>query len=515
MGAEQAASAMPRGSMHPSSSRQLVTAGLGVLCVLGMMICVIDNNNIVRESTPETIVPEGDAAAKVDNTEDAFVGISIPLDERVTTRDIPHPWKNEIKKVEKMATEEIATSNGIHHAEGKKGVITIPLKRSAPMLYAEELLEAGSKNSNVFSTTLANNANTQYYGNIYVGTPAHEFTVVFDTGSSVLWIPDAACSNHHQFRLHHSTPGKLVGEDSGDGTVKEATIEYGTGKMTGVEATDNLHIGAKDGKLLSGVGLLLATEEEDSVFSNFPFDGVFGLNRRSVPSGNVDFNVMRYAHSQNMLEHNIVAFWLGGQPGEQGGAMAVGGTDNRFYNDQMSWHNVVENDYGNWMLQLNSLKLGKGADAVEVCPHGCTTIIDTGTSLLVASQPIMDRINNAVSINPDCSDYDKNPDLVFNYDGHPYSLASSDYTVEMKSDSGAGSCGAEGCCSSAIVAMEGTLLDKIGKIVPQNPTEVLIMGDVFLRKIYTAFDNSDPNAPKVGFAAAKDATEVNFDQIFA
>ena len=29
-----------------------------------------------------------------------------------------------------------------------------------------------------------------------------------------------------------------------------------------------------------------------SVFTNFPFDGVFGLNRRSVPSGGVDFNVM-------------------------------------------------------------------------------------------------------------------------------------------------------------------------------------------------------------------------------
>jgi Eukaryotic aspartyl protease len=123
--------------------------------------------------------------------------------------------------------------------------LTIPLGKIPDEDFAASLLaKPASPTSSLRagkseSEQIKDYANAQYYGTISVGNPPQSFQVIFDTGSSNLWVPKVGCThcgnpffgskskyNHDESQSYESDGGAF-------------NIMYGSGSVTGFFSIDD------------------------------------------------------------------------------------------------------------------------------------------------------------------------------------------------------------------------------------------------------------------------------------
>lgn len=118
--------------------------------------------------------------------------------------------------------------------------------------------------------------NNQYIGEISVGTPAQSFVVVFDTGSSDIWIPSqhcSSCNSHKKFNPSKSSTFSTNNDNF--------RISYGSGPVEGISAHESLLLAGTTS--LSDV-LIGLVEHESSDIAGFIMDGICGLAFKSLSS---------------------------------------------------------------------------------------------------------------------------------------------------------------------------------------------------------------------------------------
>jgi len=262
--------------------------------------------------------------------------------------------------------------------------------------------------ADVPTNELTNYFDAQYFGPLTIGTPAQNFTVIFDTGSSNLWVPSSKCDPHIGTGFaclnHNKYDSDLSSTWTEDGTKFE--IQYGTGSMVGFQSTDDIDIAPGSGGLIAKQATFAeAVEEPGITFLAAAFDGIMGL---AYPS--ISVNGATPIYNQLMEEgqvNGVFAFFVhrnSSKPGESdiGGEIAWGGVNpERFegtFPDSFIWHEVSRQAY--WQVNMGTVTVnGDGFvsdQPIVMCEGGCQGIVDSGTSLITGPTEITDQINKAI-----------------------------------------------------------------------------------------------------------------------
>lgn len=341
-------------------------------------------------------------------------------------------------------------------------------------------------------TTSLEDMKTEYVGSIGVGTTEEgeaqfEARVVFDTGSTNLWVASVLCRDSPcdtPRALDFYDPSKSISQEPFPGEDGDIDIMFGTGELRGPLHVDTYRVGPL---VVKSQPFAMIREMNGDVFSSFPFEGILGLGFKSLSFGGIQPFFERVIE-QKLLQNNEFAFFFN-VDSSQPSALLWGGIDKDLYHGPIRMFPVVQPHY--WALELIDFKLGNtsmrhvgmGDEPVQ------RLIVDSGTTYFTAPEGLHDQIVDQIPEAP-CEQVNDYPPLTYvlrGVDGQTYELVVSQETYMIG--------GYSDTCRPAFMALD----------VNEQYGPAMILGEVFMRHFFTVFSRGDgnPENAKLGFAPAK------------
>jgi hypothetical protein len=374
---------------------------------------------------------------------------------------------------------------------------------------AEELLSSQARGQDiglehdweriVNLTTALHDQKSEYTGKIGVGTgpggkALFEANVVFDTGSTNLWVASVLCKsgpclNGRQSQFYD--PSKSKTEEEYQGRKDDIDIMFGTGELKGALHVDTYRVGPMEVKAQP---FAMIREMTGEVFASFPFEGILGLAFKSLSFGGITPFFERVIE-QKVLKNNEFAFYLNTDSSKPS-ALLWGGVDKDLYEGPIVMFQVTQPHY--WALELVEFRIGDKIFGGTRHPDSNLkkVIVDSGTTYFTTPRAIFSSVLSRMKEAP-CKDVDDYQPMVYvlrGVKGETFELVVTQetYMVGVAND--------EETCRPAFMP-----LDVSSKYGP-----ALILGEVFMRHFFTVFSRGGggDDEARIGIAQAKIGADV-------
>lgn len=273
------------------------------------------------------------------------------------------------------------------------------------------------------AVALRNLHDSQYVGTISVGSPPQPLDVIFDTGSSNLFIVSAHCVRHGlcsdetgAYDHSNSTTYNPVGLD--------ISVKFGTGRIEGFISVDTITVGDLQ---VPSQTFTEISREIGSVFKNTRFSGILGLGFPTLQRYKIT-PLLDNAISRGLLDWNLFSFHYSAFP-RQTSAVFFGPPDPSYYEGPFLHVPVTKALY--WETPLNSLLLDtKSIGGCSKSPGICKAVVDTGTSLITGPSEDIQALEEAIGLSPDCSNIHMLPTITLELSGHRFDIEPEFYVLK-------------------------------------------------------------------------------------
>ncbi|XP_023012739.2 lysosomal aspartic protease [Leptinotarsa decemlineata] len=326
---------------------------------------------------------------------------------------------------------------------------------------------------------LTNYLDAVYYGPITIGTPGQNFNVIFDTGSSISWVPSEKCDKDHApcaIRNRYDSKKSSTYKPNGQ-KIDLAFQSYSN--LSGILSTDTVEVA---GVAVRGQSFVEAIQQTGIEFLIGNFDGVLGMGRDTI-SANKERPFVYNLMDQKLLSQPVFSFYLRNRFDKIGGELILGGSDPQYYEGDFTYFPVTGKEY--WQIKMDGVNIA----SEKLCNGGCQAVFDTASRFIAGPRAEIEKLQEVIGAGLfideyllDCDKIPSLPDISFVLGGKNFTFSPSEYMLQSTSKYIVQ-------CSSGFIAMDD--------VPPNGPSWIL--GDVFLKKYYTEFDFGNE---RVGLATA-------------
>ncbi|KAG0326254.1 hypothetical protein BG000_001486 [Podila horticola] len=330
------------------------------------------------------------------------------------------------------------------------------------------------------------NADVSYLITIGLGIPVKYVNLIFDTGSSNLWVKSTA------YMPWKSMTSRYLRETF--------SIQYGSGSANGYEYSDYATLGSYKFRQEFGVS------SNNSGFTDVQGLVGFGPDDLTIgvtPDNKVVFTPVDNLYKNGQISSDVIGVWFqpitDGSTQETNGEITFGGTDSTKYSGSITFVPITtaqpSSDY--WGIDVSEISYGTadvtGTKDTTGTIHG---IVDTGTTLILLSRSAITLLYGQIPdatldttttlyIIPQAA-VPNLKDITFRIGGKAFTLTPAQYTVPQNQVLNIG-------------GKPGTTYSWIADLGDDGTGLAFILGQKFLENFYSVYDTTNR---QVGLAPA-------------